>query len=298
VVGVRGEDDSGGGQTTDPDRLRSGETLPFLLRAANATGASAGGDRLGCLLVHGFTGTPQEMRFLGECLHRDGYTVSGVRLAGHCTSVDDLARTRWQDWYGSVRSGVEELQQDAPQVVVVGQSMGALLALKLAVEHPQAIAGLVLLAPALELSNPWVRRLGPALRLLLPLLKQTRRHLGRGERDVADHQARSESPSYRHVPLPALHQLLVLQDHVQSILSHVRQPALIMHSRQDHTCPPSNVALLERSLRGPIRSVLLEESFHVISIDVDRERVASEVTAFVAGVRGPATARAPSNFCD
>ena len=298
VSGVCSEGDSDAGQATDTDRSHSNATLPFFLRGASPSGASLNGRRLGCLLLHGFTGTPQEMRFLGECLHRDGHTVSGVRLAGHCTSVDDFARTTWTDWYGSARSGVEELQQDAAQVVVVGQSMGALLALKLAVEHPQAIAGLVLLAPALELSNPWVRRLGPALRLLLPLLKQTRRHLRRGERDVADHQARSESPSYRHVPLPALHQLLVLQDHVQSILSHVRQPALIMHSRQDHTCPPSNVALLERSLRGPIRSVLLEDSFHVISIDVDRERVASEVTAFVAGVRGPATARAPSNFCD
>jgi carboxylesterase len=233
------------------------------------------------------------MRFLGECLHRDGYTVSGVCLAGHCTSVDDFARTRWQDWYGSVRSGVAELQRHTPQVVAVGQSMGALLALKLAVDHPQAIAGLVLLAPALELSNPWVRRIGPALRLLLPLVKRPRRHVRRGERDVADLQARTESPSYRQVPLRALHQLLVLQTHVQSILSQVRQPALIIHSRQDHTCPPSNVGLLERSLAGPVRSVLLEDSFHVISIDVDKERVASEVTAFLAAVGTPPTSRAP-----
>ena len=297
MVGVRSEDDSGGGQMTDPDRLRTSETLPFFLRGANANGADATGDRLGCLLVHGFTGTPQEMRFLGECLHRDGYTVSGVRLAGHCTSVNDLARTKWQDWYGSARSGVEELQQHTPQVVAIGQSMGALLALKLAVDHPQAVAGLVLLAPALELSNPWVRRLGPALRRLLPLVKHPRRHLRRGERDVADHQARGESPSYRHVPLPALHQLLVLQDHVQSILAHVRQPALIIHSRQDHTCPPSNVALLERSLRGRIRSVFLEDSFHVITIDVDKERVASEVTAFLGGIGEAATAPVPSPIC-
>jgi carboxylesterase len=281
--------------------VRSSEILPFFLRGASHKDAGAGGagssaDRCGCLLVHGFTGTPQEMRFLGERLHREGYTVRGVRLAGHCTSVDDLACTTWQDWYGSVRSGVEELQQDTQRVVAVGQSMGALLALKLAVEYPQAIAGLVLLAPALELSNPWVRRIRPALRLLLPLMKQRRRHLGRGERDVADPQARSESPSYRQVPLPALHQLLVLQKHVHRLLSRVHQPALIIHSRRDHTCPPSNVALLERCLGGPTRSVLLEDSFHVISIDVDKERVASEVTAFLGAVGEPA--RAASQFSD
>ncbi len=268
-------------------------TLPFFLR-----GLSNNKDRLGCLLVHGFTGTPQEMRFLGECLHREGHTVSGVCLAGHGTSVDDFARTRWQDWYGSVQSGLEELQQHTPQVVAVGQSMGALLALKLAVDQPQAIAGLVLLAPALELSNPWVRRIGPALPLLLRLVKRQRRHLRRGERDVADLQARSESPSYRQVPLSALHQLLVLQKYVQGILSQVRQPALIIHSHQDHTCPRSNVSLLERSLRGPTRALLLQDSFHVISIDVDKERVASAVTAFLATVGAPASVRAQSRIYD
>jgi len=291
-----------GGQTADAEGLFNPDTLPFLLRGASPDRADARGTiptraSLGCLLVHGFTGTPQEMRFLGDRLHRHGYTVSGVRLAGHATSVDDLARATWQDWYGSAQSGIEQLRRETPQVVAVGQSMGALLALKLAVEYPQAIAGLVLLAPALELSNPWLRRIGPALRLLLPLVKQRRRHLRRGERDVADLQARSESPSYRHVPLPALHQLLVLQKHVQGILSQVHQPALIIHSRQDHTCPPSNVALLERHLRGPIRSVLLEDSFHVISIDIDKERVASEVAAFLGGVGSLPTPHAASQFC-
>ena len=285
---MRSEDDNGGGETPHTDRWRSSETLPFFLRGAHP----------GCLLVHGFTGTPQEMRFLGDCLHRRGYTVNGVRLAGHCTSIDDFERTTWGDWYQSARSGAEELQQDTPQVVAVGQSMGALLALKLAVEYPHAIAGVALLSPALVLSNRWVHRIGPALPLLLPLVRWRGRHLRRGERDVADPQARTESPSYRHVPLQALHQLLVLQKHVRSILPQVRQPVLIIHSRQDHTCPPSNVAILERGLGGPARSLLLEKSFHVISIDVDKERVAAEVTAFVDSVAGSGTSRTASDFCD
>src|SRR5262249_50914792 len=57
---------------------------------------------LGCLLVHGFTATPAEMRPLGEALAARGFPVRGVRLAGHGTSVEDLARTGWRDWYASV----------------------------------------------------------------------------------------------------------------------------------------------------------------------------------------------------
>lgn len=238
------------------------------------------------------------MRFLGGRLHGSGHGVHGVRLAGHCTSVDEFERTTWFDWYRSACTGVEELQKDTPQVVAVGQSMGALLALKLAVDYPHTIMGVVLLAPALVLSNPWVHRIGPALPLLRRLLRQRSRRIGRGERDVADREARTASPSYREVPLQALHQLLVLQKHVRSLLPQVQQPALIIHSRQDHTCPPRNMSILERALRGPVRSVLLENSFHVISIDVDRERVAAEVAGFIATVGNPPTSRTAPQFCD
>ena len=233
------------------------------------------------------------MRFLGHSLHARGYTVNAVRLAGHCTSVDELEQTTRHEWYVSARAGVEELQPDTPSMVVVGQSMGALLALKLAVEYPHRIAGIVLLSPALVLSNPWVHRIGPALPLLLPLLRRSRR-VGKGERDVADRQARAESPSYREVPLRALHQLLVLQKEVRNVLPQVRQPALIVHSRQDHTCPPSNVTILQRDLGGPVRPVFLNDSFHVVSIDVDKERVASEVMAFLEGLAPPV----PLRSCD
>ena len=235
------------------------------------------------------------MRFLADRLHTRGYTVDAVRLAGHCTTVEDFGRSTWHDWYRSALAGIEELRQESSQVVVVGQSMGALLALKLAVEYPQVIAGVVLLSPALVLSNPWVHRIAPALPLLLPFARQ--RSIRRGARDVADPQARAESPSYRELPLPALHQLLRLQKHTRRVLSQVRQPALIIHSRQDHTCPPSNAAILQRGLGGPVREVLLEDSFHVISIDVDKERVAAEVAAFVESVAAAQT-RAAARVCD
>ena len=90
------------------------------------------GGSTGCLLLHGFSATPQEMRFLGEHLHARGYTVSGVRLAGHGTSLDDFARTTWHDWYATAQAALSDLRAQTASISVVGQSMGALLALCLA----------------------------------------------------------------------------------------------------------------------------------------------------------------------
>jgi carboxylesterase len=91
-----------------------------------------GGRDVGCLLIHGFTGTPYEMRFLGERLHAAGYSVGGVRLAGHATRVEDLAQSGWSDWDQSVEDGFEQLSRHCSRIVGIGLSMGALLGVGLA----------------------------------------------------------------------------------------------------------------------------------------------------------------------
>jgi carboxylesterase len=243
---------------------------------------------MGCLLLHGFTATPNEMRFLGEHLHARGYSVGGVRLAGHGTAPEDLERCTWGDWYVSAREGLIELHRRAPEVVVVGQSMGALLALKLAVDYPAAVGGVVLLAPALVLARRSLRWLGPVLPLLLPFLSQRRRYFAKAERDIADARARAETPCYQRVPLRGVLQLLDLQRTVRRVLPQVQQPVLVIHSRQDHTCPLVNVALVERGVHGRVRTVLLDDSYHVVSVDVDKQRVAAEIAAFVEQAVGTA----------
>jgi carboxylesterase len=245
-------------------------TAPFSLRAG----------RIGCLLLHGFTATPHDMRFLAERLHAHGYTASAVQLAGHGTSAEDLERCTWRDWYASARHGLIELQACAPQVVVVGQSMGALLALKLAVDYPGVIGGVALLSPALVVSNRWLPWIAPTLPLLLPFLGR-RRYLSKEQSDIADPRARAQSPSYTRIPLRALRELDRLQHQVRKLLPDVRKPLLVIHSRQDHTCPVENVTILEHAVRGAVHAVLLNDSYHVISIDVERQRVATEVASFV-----------------
>ncbi len=232
-------------------------------------------------MIHGFTATPQEMRFLGERLWAHGYSVHAVQLAGHGTSPEDLERCTWDDWYVSARAGLERLHRQAPEIVVIGQSLGALLALKLAADSPAGIRGVVLLSPALVLSRRWLRWLTPLLCLLLPLLGERRRYVRKPERDVADPGARAEGGCYDRVPLRALRELFRLQLAVCCLLPQVQQPVLVIHSRQDHTCPLVNVEMVQRAVRGPVRPVLLEHSYHVVSIDVDKERVAAEIAAFV-----------------
>jgi carboxylesterase len=242
-----------------------------------------GGDT-GCLLLHGLTGTPQEMRFLGERLHAQGYSVRGVRLAGHGTSLDDLARCRWEDWYASARRGLTALP---PAPVVVGLSMGALLALKLAADEPAAVRAVAVLSPALVVSNPWLYRLAPLFPLLLALTRPGRLAVRKWARDIADPEAQAASPSYTRIPLRALQELVRLQRVVRGQLARVHQPALVLYALHDHTCSAENVRLLERGLGGPVRTLPLARSQHVISVGFDKERVAAAVGAFVAAVAAP-----------
>lgn len=240
-----------------------------------------GGD-VACLLVHGFTATPQEMRFLGERLHASGYTIHGARVAGHATSVEELEQTKWQQWYASVEARLGELRQRHSHVVVVGQSMGSLLALSLAAQHPEDVAAVALLAPAVVLQRGWLETVRPILPLVGYLPSPRLRYLAKGISDIADPSAHAERECYDRMPIRALNQLLLLQRHVRRQLPLVRQPALVVHAHQDHTCSPRGVEYLQERLGGPVEVVMLPRSYHVVSVDFEREQVAELVADFTA----------------
>ena len=100
----------------------------------------------GVLLVHGITGGPAEMKPLVRMLASDGFTVSCPQLAGHCSSLAELKRTGWRDWYASVDEALSRLRQTCDRVFVSGLSMGALLALKLAAKRPADVQGIATLS--------------------------------------------------------------------------------------------------------------------------------------------------------
>jgi carboxylesterase len=239
---------------------------------------------VGCLLLHGFTSTPYEMRFLGERLAEAGHTVAAVRLAGHGTRAEDLERSGWRDWYASAQEGLDEVAARCSHVVTVGLSMGALLALQLAHDRPRDVHGLVLLSSALRLSNRW-SWLTSGLRPFTPLLPQGVRFVRKHGSDIADPEARRIQPGYGRIPIRSVAELAALQRRVRRLLHRSEQPAFAVHARQDHTAPLVNVDLLGR-LPNLREVVLLDESFHVISVDLEREVVAAAVLRFVSAMAG------------
>lgn len=238
------------------------------------------GARAGVLLVHGLGGTPFEMRFLGERLAASGLRVCGVRLAGHGGTSEELGAATGEQWYASVIEGFDRLCRFGDPVAVVGLSMGAVLAARLAADRGSEIAGVAMLAPAFFLPL-WIRAPLKALRTLGPLADRIYLR-GRGS-DIRDEEARAIHPSARLMPLSSVFELLTLSAAVRPRLRQIVQPVLIIHGRHDHTCPMRrNVDLLMKRLGSrQKRAVILEDSFHVITVDSEKERVASEVAAFV-----------------
>lgn len=236
------------------------------------------GDDVGVLCVHGFTGTPYEMRYLGERLHRAGFTVRGLQLPGHGTSVDELDRTTWHDWSAAVDAEIDALARRCRRVAVVGQSLGGLLALH-AAAHRDDLAAIATLATPLALGGlgalaaRWTAPGGPLARVRrLPKL---------GGSDVRDRRARAANPAYRAIPTTALASLCDFMRVVDDELPRVTAPLLVVHGRRDHTAPVASASrIARRAAARPLRTRILEDSFHLVAIDVERDAVAAEVATF------------------
>ena len=245
------------------------------------------GSGLSALLIHGLLGTPYEMRYLGERLAAQGIRVRGVRLAGHGAAPEELGKATQENWYESVTRGFEELRAYGDPIIVVGLSCGAVLAARLAADQPEAVSGLAMLAPAFFL--PW--KLSLPLSIVARLGTLTTRIYVRydGLSDIHDQAAAQVHPTCRLIPLSAPIELLRLSAIVRPRLDRIRQPALIMHGVNDHTCPQKrNLDFAMQHLgSAQKRAIILDDSFHVITVDIDKERVVSEVLSFANQFRAP-----------
>jgi carboxylesterase len=250
------------------------------------------GSGLSALLVHGLTGTPYEMRYLGDRLAAAGVRVHGIRLAGHGGGPEELGEVTHAQWYESVVEGFERLRAYDEPNVVIGLSMGAVLAARLALDQREAVSAVVMLAPAFYLPF-WTRT---ALRVLRPAISLADRLYIRqqGGSDIHDAGARRVHPSNRLMPLRSALDLIEVADHVKARLPEMVQPTLLIHSQRDHTCPfNKNVDFLMNHI-GSVdkRLVVLEESFHVITVDSERDHVAQAILDFVLPFRRVQAARA------
>ena len=229
-----------------------------------------------CLLLHGLTGTPYEMRALGEALAAADVTVYCPLLPGHGTCPEDLAETGWRDWEASAIEAFEDLNSNASQLFVCGLSMGASLAIRIAARRE--VAGLIALSPAIRLQSRLVPFL-PILSRLIPFRKKSS--------DIKDPVAKSVQPSYDRQSLAAANSLRDLLTRLPDDIRAMRAPLLVIVSRDDHVIDPEAAKrLLQEAGSDQKRIVMLEDSYHVITVDRESERVRREVVGFVQEVAG------------
>jgi carboxylesterase len=240
-----------------------------------------GGD-VGCLVLHGFTATPSEVRWLAEHLAGQGHTVYAPRLAGHGTTPEALARTRWPDWYATALDGYALLRAHCRRVFVVGHSMGGLLALMLASDRP--VAGVAALAAPIQFRGP--ARWSWLIRLFAPYTDQSDR-TGFPERLRRAQAERGEAPvgrvRYDRWPTRGVAELVALSDATRARLPQVSAPLLLLYSERDPTVPLSDADLIvERVASRDVERHTLTACEHILPQDVERDRVFALTAAFVA----------------
>ena len=258
----------------------------FQTGTGDKTPISTIGDGRGVLCLHGMTGTPFEVRPVGESLSGSGYSVEVPLLAGHGGSLRELAATQWPDWLASAERSMDQLRRNVGgrPIAIVGFSMGGLLALRLARTYPERIAALVIIAAPLRMRPFQTRGVRAISRLpvdfrsypfaCIPKLKGS---------DISDPQMREANPSLRAFPISAVTSLFHLMDQVRADLPNVHAPTLVIHGRQDHTVPMEDSLELTGSLGSEvIERLWLERSFHIVTLDVERTVVSGAIASFLA----------------
>lgn len=231
-----------------------------------------------CLLVHGFTASPKEMRLLGEYLHQQGYTCLGIRLTGHATTPEAMIRSRYTDWMASVEDGYHILRGVSNNIFLVGLSMGGVLSLLMSTRLP--VKGVVALsAPSrLERDYPtWFLRLASKAKKFSPKGK------GKPGSGWFDPNAYREHVSYPQNPVRSVAELKELILEMRAALPNVTVPVLLMHSKDDTYVLPEN---MEKIYAGLVNArdktkLSISGSGHVVTRDAARRQVFESVLNFI-----------------
>jgi carboxylesterase len=259
---------------------------------ADTTYRIAGG-RTGVLLIHGLCGTPAEMRFVAMGLARAGYTVHCPTLAGHGGSRADIVKTTWQDWYASAEAALAELRKECDTVIVGGLCLGSIIALHLAANNPRAVNGIALFSPTLWTNGwamPWYSKLFALVRtrwfanlMQFPDAESLGIKCPRVRDFVRAAIAASDGSDLGTVGTPGAmvleHRRLVAA--AKKILGRITQPALIVHSREDDYADLNNATYLQAKLPGAVDLVVLDDSYHMVTLDKQRHVVVEKTRAFI-----------------
>ncbi len=269
-----------------PTQPRSPQPLPPLAEPSthpfDHAALGPAGTRASALLLHGFTGSPYELSVVGTALAAQGIRSKGILLPGHGTSPAALNQIKAKDWQDAVVDAWQSLPTDKPRFIV-GFSMGGLLALWLAARKPAEPCGVVLLAPALRLTNAGelaVRLAARGLWRLRPLWPKPQ-----SGGDVEDREALSKNPTYPSIPLRGLLELDDLRSQVLPALPDVTAPVCILHGMRDRTVDPVAATMAAQHVNSAhVELYRLPRSRHVLGLDVERDLVCGRITRFAGDI--------------
>ena len=230
------------------------------------------GNGTGVLVSHGFTGTTQSVRPLGEALAKEGFTVMGPRLTGHGTSMEDHSQSTALDWISSIEEGLTWLGQRTHTVFFAGLSMGGMFALYFAATRSEFIRGIIPINACVYLNDPELARI-----VFDPQAPATVPGVG------SDIKAEGvEELVYPEVPIPPVKEFMALMRVTDDLLPTVTAPALVLQSTEDHVVPPENGPhILEKLGSEDKELVRLENSYHVATLDNDSDLVAERTVRFI-----------------
>lgn len=222
---------------------------------------------VGCLLIHGFSGSPPEMKQLGEYLSQRDITTLGVKLAGHGETPDIFAKTGWRDWTRSAEDGLIELKRHCKNIFIAGLSMGGAITLYLASQH--RVNGIITYAGAVYIKD---------IRLIfLPLLSLFVKYIPQEKdknTDLTNPDAINDIFCYDKIPVSCIKELLAFLKIVRSNLHKITHPALIMHGICDRTLSPKNAEYIFKKIPSKDKKlVYLGYSGHALTVDSEKEDV-------------------------
>jgi carboxylesterase len=233
------------------------------------------GGETGLLLVHGFTGSPAELRPMGDYFRKRGISVYAPLLKGHGTCPEELAGTTWLDWRESVLKAHDRLRREAGvrRMFAAGLSMGGLLVLDLA-RHRQIDGVISMCAPI------WLKErrafFAPLVRFFMPYLPR---------REVKEPHIEECLVPYDRLPLVSVGHLLRLIRYVRRRLAEITVPVLVIQSERDETVDPSSGRYILKHLGSADKEFKsYAESSHIITLDREREQVFADVENFIQRV--------------
>ncbi|MFH2038189.1 MAG: alpha/beta fold hydrolase [Chloroflexota bacterium] len=233
--------------------------------------------RTGCLLIHGFTGTPKEMRWMGEYLNRQGFSALGVRLSGHATQPEDMIRSRYLDWTASVEDGYNLLKETADRIFLIGLSMGGILSLLMSTR--------LKVAGVFAMSTPYRLPDDPRLRFIKQLstfIKFMPKNDKTPDAGWFDKESFLEHKSYPKNPVRSIAELSLLMAEMRAALPIVDVPVFLVHSKNDDYVIKDSMQKIYDELGTTDKQMLwVEGSGHVIPREPVREQVFKEAADFI-----------------